>query len=81
MCVEAIIAISTVVESGLTAINCSAHVIVPLGVAVPDAHCFIGQRPGKPLPLKVGVVVGEWRDVASFSIIESNKYSNGIIPS
>ena len=61
-CEEAM-TISAVVESGLTAIKCSAHVIVPIGVAVPDAHCSTGQRPVKPLPLKVGVVIeGEWRE-------------------
>ena len=69
------------VESSLTAIQCSAHVIVPIGVAVPDAHCSTGQRPVKPLPLKVGVVIeGEWREViGSFSLIEINKNSGGLI--
>ena len=70
------------VESGLTATKCSAQVFVPLGVAVPAAHCSIGHRPGKPLPLKVGVVIeGEWREdiIATFSLIEINKYSGGLI--
>ena len=54
---------------------------MPIGVAVPDAHCSTGQRPVKPLPLKVGVVIeGEWRDdVGSFSLIEINKNSGGLI--